>query len=215
MSHETSQRSAARPGVEPVTQVSGELPKVNTSIPLILPLALITKMYEFHVHLPSCCCFVHNSKFLDFKDELRALWTAIHPNTRDQLTLLLGQLVDAINTKSDGLRNDQLRTINWILSDRLPSSPEVVLRFMALLVDNHVPARILLEIPILDDEMSVDTASNSSGSATGGAMVFEIEHPDDVRTPGQLDDMSVDASLMSFEIEYQDNPRIAGSSDSE
>ena len=157
-------------------------------------------MYEFHVHLPSCCCFVHNSKFLDFKDELRALWTAINPSTRVDLIFHVGMLANLIDNGTVDSRDAHLRTINWILSDRLPSSPEVVLRFMALLVDNHVPARILLEIPILDDEMSVDTATNSSGSAAGGAMVFEIEHPDDVRIPGQLDDMSVDASPMSFEI---------------
>jgi hypothetical protein len=143
MSHETSQRSAARPGVEPVTQVSGELPKVNTAIPLILPLALITKMYEFHVHLPSCCCFVYNSKFLDFKDELRALWTAINPSTRVDLIFHVGRLVDAIDNGTVDSRNEQFRAINLILSDRLPSSPEVVLLFMALLVDNDVPARIL------------------------------------------------------------------------
>jgi hypothetical protein len=111
-------------------------------------------MYEFHVHLPSCCCFVYNSKFLDFKDELRALWTAINPNTRHQLIFQLGMLVNLIDNGTVDSRNEQWRTINFILSDRLPSSPEVVLRFMALLVDNDVPARISLEIPILDDEMS-------------------------------------------------------------
>jgi hypothetical protein len=76
-----------------------------------------------------------------------------------------------------------------------------VLLFMALLVDNDVPARILPRwYLVLDDEMSVDTANDSDEMA--------VETASD-------GSRSSTGSAMSFEIEYQDDARIAGSSNSE
>jgi hypothetical protein len=162
------QKRAARPGVEPATQVSGELPKVNTSIPLILRLALTTKMYEFSVHLPSCCCFFHNSKF-NFKDGLRALWRAIDPSTIEDLTFHLGRLVDAIDNGPHRSRRLQLDIIDFILWRELRSSPEVVLHFRALLVDNDGPAQTLSQITLLRDALPVNTDATIATAVNSGS----------------------------------------------
>jgi hypothetical protein len=175
MSHETFQRSAAPSELRSKPPISGELPKVYTSIALVLRLALTTKMYEFSVHLPSCCCFFHNSKF-DFKDELRALWRAIDPSTIEDLTFHLGRLVDAIDNGPHRYRRLQLDIIDFILWRELRSSPEVVLRFRALLVDNDGPAQTLSQITLLCDALPVDSdATNAMAvdSASDGTMASD------------------------------------------
>jgi hypothetical protein len=100
---------------------------------------------------------------------VKALWRAIDPRTREELTLNLEWLVDAINTEGDGSSNGRVAWIQLLLDLRHPSSRDVVTQFIPLLRNKEGPAQTLQQITLLRDALPVDTDATIATAVDSGS----------------------------------------------